>query len=119
MAEILHEHELVRARRSKHRHNGDDVTRNPILDHTLQMDFDDIKTYARQYKSLDDEQKKIVDLYIAQDRTVDYYHGQYVGIYQAFVTAFSANLTEFAGSMRAILVAVSHKIVQIAPDGID
>lgn len=97
----------IRARRSR---TTNLRKNNAITDHTLDDDLVMIREYAKRYDDTDPDVRKILDKYVFPGKTLDYYYGNYISMFHAFVMAHQSK-NEMAPALVGILHAISKKIV--------
>lgn len=88
------------------------VARNPILNHTLDEDLDDIREFSELFKKLPADIREKLKVYIYDNQTLEYYHGCYVSFYQAYVIADMAK-SDLAESLQWLVWTASAKIVSV------
>lgn len=101
----------IRARRSKNARGTNSPQRNPLLDHTLENDLNDIREYAKKYMEIDERTRELLDMYVFKHKTLDYYYGSYVSAYQMFTMAFTSN-NEITPALMSLIHAISYRIVE-------
>lgn len=106
----------IRARRSKYHRarsqSGAQGMRNPLVDRTLDMDLPEILRYSELYSTIEEKKRKYLDMYVFGGKTLDYYHGSYVSVYQEFIFAYQSN-NELAPTLMEHLCAIAAKIANI------
>ena len=85
--------------------------RNPLLDHTLEDDLQDIREYAKKYMEIDERTREYLEIYVFKHKSLDYYYGSYVSAYQMFTMAFTSD-NEIAPALMMLIHAISHRIVE-------
>ncbi len=101
----------IKSRRSKSSRGTNQKLRDPLTEHTLESDLEDIKNYAKKYEEIEEGVRKHLDLYIFKGKSLEYYYGAYVTAYQLFVMAYMSK-NEISPSIHWIIHAISNRIVE-------
>ena len=101
----------IRSRRSKKPDNKRMLPRNPVTEHTIDDDLPYIRKYAEMYKSINPSEQELLNKFVFDNKSIEYYYGSYVTTYQMFVMAHSSN-NELSIALMSLLHAISFKIVE-------
>lgn len=104
----------IKARRSKKLNNYKKPldARNPLTNHTLDDDLPYIQQYSKMYDEVPSDMKNVLEMYIFEGKSLDYYYGCYVTAYQMFVMAYQSS-NDISPALMSFIHAISSRIVQL------